>query len=139
MRMKLKQLFFDVPNENNDYVSYENQLKTRRIFNSDELENLFYEHYDFIMAIVEAVITDYINCEELCNDDEDMFPKKRFLTGEWYVSETDFEDTDYLAVRTAFIGTDLGYKDDYFGLEVILHYDKETEEFIFDEANGHTL
>ncbi len=139
MAIKLKQLFFDVLNENNDYVSYENQLKTRYIFNSTELKNLFYQHYDFIMAIVEAVITEYINCENLCNDDEDMFPRKCFLTGEWYVSETDFEDTDYLAVQTAFIGTDLGYKDDYFGLEVRLHYDKETAEFIFDETNSYAL
>lgn len=139
MRIKLKRLFFDTPNENNDYASYENQLKPKRIFNSAELKNLFYEHYDFIMAIVEAVITEYINCEDLCNDDEDMFPRKSFLTGEWYVSYIHFIDMDYLSVQTAFIGTDLGYKDDYFGLEVHLHYDEETAEFVFDSVDSSAL
>lgn len=139
MAIKLKQLLFDVPNENNDYVSYENRLKTRRIFNSVKLKNLFYEHYDFIMAIVEAVITEYINCEDLCNDDEDMFPRKCFLTGEWYVSEINFIDIDYLSVQTAFTGTDLGYKDDYLGLEVHLHYDEETAKFVFDGIDSSAL
>lgn len=139
MEMKLKQLFFDVPNENNDYVSYQNQLKPRRIFDSAELKNLFYEHYDFIMSIVETEITAYINCEDLCNDDEDMFPRKCFLTGEWYVSEIDCEDMDWLSVQTAFIGTDLGHKDDYLGLDVHLYYDEETAEFVFDGIDSQAL
>lgn len=137
--MKLKQLFFDVPNENNDYVSYQNQLKPRRIFDSAELKNLFYEHYDFIMSIVETEITAYINTEDLCNDDEDMFPRKSFLTGEWYISEIDFEDMDWLSVQTAFICTYLGHKDDYLGLDVHLYYDEETAEFIFDGIDSQAL
>lgn len=140
--MKLKQLFFDVSNENNDYVSYQNQLKPRLIFDSAELKNLFYEHYDFIMVIVETGITEYINCEDLCNDDEDMFPRKSFLTGEWYISEINFidlEDMYYLSVQTAFIGTDLGHKDDYLGLDVHLYYDEETAEFIFDGIDSSAL
>ena len=77
--------------------------------------------------------------ENLCNDDEDMFPRKNFLTGEWYISEIDFDDTDYLSINTAFIGTDLGYKDDYLGLEVHLYYDEETAEFIFDGIDSSAL
>ncbi|MDE5862520.1 MAG: hypothetical protein K2K16_01455 [Ruminococcus sp.] len=139
MTFKLKQLFFDVPNENNDYVSYQNKLKPRCIFSNEELKNLFYEHYKLIMKIVENEITTYINNENLCNDDEDMFPRKNFLTGEWYISEIDFDDTDYLSINTAFIGTDLGYKDDYLGLEVHLYYDEETAEFIFDGIDSSAL
>ncbi len=139
MTIKLKQLFFDVSNENNNYVSYENQLKTRRIFNYNESENLFNKHYDFIMKIVENEIKAYINNEDLCNDDEDMFPRKSFLTGEWYVSEIDFEDIDYITIQIALIGTDLGYKDDYLGLEIHLHYDEETAEFIFDGIDSYAL
>lgn len=139
MTFKLKQLFFNVPNENNDYVSYQNKLKQRCIFSNEELKNLFYEHYKLIMKIVENEITTYINNENLCNDDEDMFPRKNFLTGEWYISEIDFDDTDYLSINTAFIGTDLGYKDDYLGLEVHLYYDEETAEFIFDGIDSSAL
>lgn len=139
MEMKLKQLFFDVSNENNDYVSYQNQLKPRRIFDSAELKKLFEKHYNSIMAIVENEITSYINTEDLCNDDEDMFPRKSFLTGEWYISEIYFEDAKYLSIHTAFIGTDLGYKDDYLSLEVHLYYDEETAEFIFDGIDSCAL
>ncbi|MDE6427000.1 MAG: hypothetical protein K2K89_12835 [Ruminococcus sp.] len=137
--MKLKQLFFDVSNENNDYVSYQNQLKPRRIFGDSELEKLFEKHYNSIMAMVENEITSYINTEDLCNDDKNMFPRKSFLTGEWYISEIYFEDTEYLSIHTAFIGTDLGYKDDYLGLEVHLYYDRKTAEFIFSGIDSYAL
>ncbi|MCM1357832.1 MAG: hypothetical protein NC205_04495, partial [Prevotella sp.] len=60
MEIKLKQLFFDVPNENNDYVSYQNQLQIRYIFRNSELEKLFERHYNSIMAITEKEITSYI-------------------------------------------------------------------------------
>ncbi|MDE7104994.1 MAG: hypothetical protein K2O36_03850 [Ruminococcus sp.] len=91
------------------------------------------------MKIVENEIKAYINNEDLCNDDEDMFPRKSFLTGEWYVSEIDFEDIDYITIQIALIGTDLGYKDDYLGLEIHLHYDEETAEFIFDGIDSYAL
>lgn len=139
MRMKLNKLFFNIPNENNDYVSYENQMKPKRTFSSPELKNLFYEHYDYIMLIVETAITEYINCEDLCNDDEDMFPRKSFLTGEWYISEIYFDGMDYLSIQTALTGTDSGYKDDYLGLEVHLYYDEKTAEFIFDGIDSSAI
>ena len=142
MEMKLKQLFFDISNENNDYVSYQNQLKPRRIFDSAELKKLFEKHYNSIMAIVENEITSYINTEDLCNDDVNMFPRKSFLTGEWYISEINFidlEDMYYLSIQTAFIGTDLGYKDDYLGLEIHLYYDEEIAEFIFSGIDSYAL
>lgn len=139
MKVALKQIFFDVPNENNDYVSYQNKFETRRTFNGIELEELFDKHFDVIMNIVENEITAYINDENLFNDDENMFPRKCFLTGEWYVSEIDFEDINYLSVQTAFIGTDLGYKDDYLGLEVHLYYEEETAKFVFDGIDSYII
>lgn len=139
MRIKLNKLFFNIPNANNDYVSYENQLQPRCIFNNNELKNLFYEHYDYIMTTVETAITEYINCEDLCNDSEDMFPRKSFLTGEWYISEINFDEMDYLSVQTAFIGTDTGNKDDYLGLEVHLYYNDKTSEFTFDGIDSYAM
>ncbi|MCM1505840.1 MAG: hypothetical protein NC177_01715 [Ruminococcus flavefaciens] len=126
MEMNLKKLIFDTPNKNNDYVTYENHLKTRCIFSSTGLKNLFYENYDYIMLTVENAITEYINCEDLCNDDEDMFPRKSFLTGEWYISEIcfeDLEDMEWLSVQTAFTADYLGITDDYLGLDVHFVYD----------------
>ncbi|MBO5104286.1 MAG: hypothetical protein J6B74_04400 [Ruminococcus sp.] len=139
MEIALKQIFFDVPNENNDYVSYQNKLETRRIFSNTELEKLFNKHFDAIMKIVENEITAYIDDENLFNDEEDMFPRKCFLTGEWYVREIYFEDINYLSVDTAFIGTDLGYKDDYLGLDVHLYYEEETAEFVFDGIDSYVI
>lgn len=139
MEIALKQIFFDVLNENNDYVSYQNKLETRRIFSNTELEKLFNKHFDVIMKTVENEITAYIDDENLFNDDEDMFPRKCFLTGEWYVREIYFEDINYLSVDTAFIGTDLGYKDDYLGLDVHLYYEEETAEFVLDGIDSYVI
>lgn len=139
MSVKLKQLFFDVPNKNNDYVTYQNKLETRQIFRSAELKNIFIKHCNDIMKTVESEITSYIDDEDLCNDMEDMFPRKSRLTGEWYVSEIHFDSMEHLSVQTAFIGTDSGYKDDYLGLEVHLYYDEKTTEFFVNGIDSDVL
>lgn len=129
--MKLRQLFVE--------DSDKNKFKTKRIFKTGELESFFDRHYNSIMKITESKITEYINTESLCNDKEDMFPRKSFLTGEQYVSEIYFDSMDYLSVNTTFVGTDLGYKDDYLGLEVHLYYDSKTAEFISDGIDSYAL
>lgn len=139
MEIKLKKLIFDTPNKNNDYVTYENHLETRFIFANSGLKNLFYENYDYIMLTVENAITEYINCEDLCNDDEDMFPRKSFLTGEWYISEICFDDLKWLSIQTAFIADYSGITDDYLGLDVHFVYDRKKSEFIFDGIDSCAL
>lgn len=99
---------------------------------------MFYSHEGELMKIVETSITEYVNCEDLCNDDEGMFPKPKFMTGEWYVREVYFED-DYLSIDVAFLGTDLGYKDDYLGLEVVFDYDEKSGQFQVDGVNSESL
>ena len=139
MKLELTQLFNPIPNENNDYVTYINQLTPRCIFNDSKLEQLFEKHKVSIMKIVETEIFEYVNDDFLCNDMENMFPRKCYLTGEWYVSEFYFGKIGYLSVNTAFVGTDLSYKDDYLGLEVILHYDEDADEFCYDTINSQAL
>lgn len=139
MSLEIKRIFLTEPNLNNEYSYYENQLQPRVMFGNSELEMLFKAHEDSIMKMVEKEIRDYVNCDDLCNDEEDMFPRRCFLTGEWYVSEIRFEDVEYLSICTVFLGTDLGYKDDYLGLDVILYYEKETGTFKFDGVNSEAL
>ena len=76
--------------------------------------------------------------DDLCNDEEGMFPKRSVLTGEWYIRSVSFED-DILSIETALLGTDLGYPDDYLGLELIFIYDDESKEFAFDGINSSAL
>ncbi len=109
------------------------------MFGNSELEKLFKAHEDNIMEIVEKEIRDYVNCDDLCNDEEDMFPRRCFLTGEWYLREINFEDADFLSIETAFLGTDLGYKDDYLGLDVIFSYEEDSENFRFEGVNSEAL
>lgn len=139
MKLELTQLFNSISNKNNDYVTYTNQLTPRFIFKDSKLEHLFEKHKVSIMKIVETEIFEYVNDDFLCNDMENMFPRRCFLTGEWYVREVYFDSLDYLAIRTAFLGTDLGYKDDYLGLEILLYYDEMAEVFIFDTINSEAL
>lgn len=139
MSLEIKRIFLTEPNPNNEYCCYENQLQPSVTFGNSELEVLFKTQEDNIMEIVEKGIRDYVNCDDLCNDEEDMFPRRCFLTGEWYVSEIRFEDVDYLSICTALLGTDLGYKDDYLGLDVLLYYEKETGTFTLDGVNSEAL
>ena len=137
--MELTRIYLPKPNPENEYVSYENQLQPRMKFENAELEKLFYIHEAEIMALVEREITDYVNCDDLCNDDENMFPKRCRLTGEWYLAGVSFSDEDYLSVQTAFLEIWNGEKTDYLGLEVILFYDDDAQEFFADGVNSASI
>lgn len=139
MSFEIKRIFLTKPNPNNEHSYYENQLQTRVVFGNPELEMLFKAQEDNIMEIVEKEIKDYVNCDDLCNDEEDMFPRRCFLTGEWYLRAIDFEYIDFLSIQTAFLGTDLGYKDDYLGLEVCFSCEEDSGIFRFDGVNSEAL
>lgn len=136
MSLELKRIYFETPNTDNDYVDYENKLRPRRVFEKPELEKLFSKHETELMSIAEKEMTEYLN---ECNDEEDSFPQKKYITGEWYVSEICFEEEDYLSIETAFIGTDTGDKDDYFSIEVGFSFDEDSCEFEFDGLNVEAL
>ena len=136
--LRIKRIYLPKPNDNNEYVSYENQLQTQYSFGDKKLENIYHAHEDEIMEIVEKEITDYVNCEDLCNDEEGMFPQPKFMTGEWYLSWVHFKD-DFLSILTAFLGTDLGYPDDYLGLEAVFIYNAENNQFSLDGINSSSI
>ena len=139
MLLKIKRIYLDNPNINNEYVTYENQLQPKCVFENDKLENLFKTHESDIIKMVEKEVLEYLNDEDCCNDDEYMFPKRKYLTGEWYLREVSFEDIDYLSIQIAFLGTDLGYKNDYLGVEVLFYYDENLKQFIFDGLNTECI
>lgn len=139
MSIELKRIYFNNTNTDNDYVNYENQLQPRRVFENSELEKLFKEHESELMNIAEMEMNGYLNDDDICNDEECSFPQKKYITGEWYVSEICFEEEDYLSIETAFIGTDTGEKADYFSIEVMFSFDEESCEFEFDGLNVEAL
>ena len=73
--MKLTQIFFQNQNTLNCYVNYENKLLPRYVFEDDIHKKIFQKHTESIMLKVEEAISEYVNCENLCNDDEGMFPQ----------------------------------------------------------------
>lgn len=138
----LKQIFSTLPNLKNQYVTYQDFRTPRQSFHNADAEQLFYSHKEEIMQTVRTELSNYLNDEDLCNDDEEMFPRRCFLTGEWYVCElTSFDNEPglFFSVQTAFLGTDLGYPDDYLGLEVILYYDETAGNFLLDGINSEAL
>lgn len=137
--MELTRIYLPKPNPENEYVSYEKQLQPRMDFENAELEKLFYAHEAEIMALVEREITDYVNCDDCCNDDENMFPKRKCLTGEWYLEGVSFSENGRLGVDTAFLSEVTGAKDDYLGLEVILFYDDDTQEFLVHGVDSSSI
>lgn len=135
--MEIKRIFLTKPNTNNEYCSFENQLQTRVIFGSNKFKMLFEANKKNIMETVEREIKYYVNCDNLCN--ENYFPRPSMLTGEWYLSEINFEDIDFLSIRTAFIGIDLGYRDDYLGLEVTFCYNENLKSFLLTGVNSESI
>lgn len=61
------------------------------------------------------------------------------MTGEWYLSEVNFEEDSFLSIQVAFLGIDLGYPDDYLGLDVVFEYDAENDQFILDGVNSSSI
>ncbi len=136
--MQLKKILLSMPNPDNKYSNYENQLEPQLFFHDSDSMALFESNKDSLLQIVEDEIRNYIDNDDLCNDEEGMFPKRSVLTGEWYIRSVSFED-DILWIETALLGTDLGYPDDYLGLELIFIYDGERNEFSFDDINSSAL
>jgi hypothetical protein len=136
--MQLKMIRLSKPNPDNKYSSYANQLEPQCFFPDSDARALFESNKASLLQIAADEILDYISNDDLCNDDEDMFPRRSVLTGEWYIRSVTFED-NMLSIETALLGTDLGYPDDYLGLELIFMYDEELNEFAFDGINSSAL
>ena len=136
--MQLKQIVFKKENINNEYVTYENALKPKIVFSNNKLRDLFDNISEELFLKIDKLLEEYLNNEELCNNDDGFFPLPKYMTGEWYLSKI-YMDEDYLSVETCFIGTDTGKKDDYLGLEVCFYFDKEKGIWLFDSINSVAL
>lgn len=130
--MELTRIDLPNVNEKNQYCTWLNQLQPRKSFGDSEMEELFNANEADIMAMVEEAVSEYINDDDLCNDDEGFFPRRCELTGEWYVREIYFKDGEELSVMTALLGSWPQGKGDYLGLDVFLRYDEESGKFIFE-------
>ena len=136
--MKLKQIVLQKENVNNEYVTYEKALKPKLVFVNDELKNLFDDISEDLFLQIDKLLEEYLDDEELCNDDDGFFPQPKYMTGEWYLG-TIYMNEDYLSVGTRFVGTDTGKKDDYLELEVCFYYDEEKGNWLFDGINSAAL
>ena len=80
--MKLKQIVFQKENVNNEYVTYEKALKPELVFVNDELKNLFDDISEDLFLQIDKLLEEYLDDEELCNDDDGFFPQPKYMTGE---------------------------------------------------------
>jgi len=136
--MNLTRIYLKNENINNEYVSFDNQLDTKYDFDDENKKLIFNQHQAQLMQEMEERMQEYLSDPDLCNDDNDMFPRACNMTGEWYLRSVNFED-DCIFMCAGFIGTDTGKKDDYLGMEVIFCYDEENECFDFDGINTEAL
>ena len=95
----LTRLIFTQENPNNDYVSWD--IGKEPTSPRYEYENLTERDYRLIIQaktqldeMVHQAVSEYINDDELCNDDDDMFPQRSLLTGRYYVSEVSYRLED---------------------------------------------
>ena len=136
--MELKQIIFQKENTNNEHVTYEKALKPKLVFANDELRNLFENIRGELFAQIDKLLKEYLDDEELCNNEDDFFPQPKYMTGEWYLGSI-YMEKDYLSVWTRFVGTDTGKIDDYLELEVCFYYDEKKDEWLFDGINSAAL
>ena len=141
--MNLKMIRLSKPNPDNLFSNYENQLEPQYFFTSSVSKTLFENSQRTLLQISEDEIRDYINNDDLCNDEEGMFPKRSVLTGEWYIRSVSFED-DILSIETALLGTDLGYPDHIkpvitYSFSVTLNLPKISENKVITEINRQAI
>ena len=73
--MNLKMIRLSKPNPDNLFSNYENQLEPQYFFTSSVSKTLFENSQRTLLQISEDEIRDYINNDDLCNDEEGMFPE----------------------------------------------------------------
>ncbi len=127
--MELRQIYFKNPNLNKEYPNYENHLETRYEFETASLKRIYERNKETILIMVEKEIKSYIEDELLCNDSDDMFPRRSNLNGEYYIRSIYFRKGNMLSVETALLEAKQGEKDDYLGLEVHLKYRRLGRKF----------
>lgn len=141
--MILNQIFMPNDNINNEYVNYNNKLKPRKIFESDSLKIFFEKYKSTIMDIFYKEINLYLNDDLLCNNEENMFPKKSILDGKYYISSFSISKYSkkyiYISIEANFLGDFNNKLDDYLGLEVVILFNKEKTNFILDGVNSFVI
>ena len=67
--MNLKMIRLSKPNPDNLFSNYENQLEPQYFFTSSVSKTLFENSQRTLLQISEDEIRDYINNDDLCNDE----------------------------------------------------------------------
>lgn len=139
----IKQIFMSKPNLKNEYTDYQKQLQPREDFESVSLKEFFLKREKELMGLIADEATLYLNDDESCNDDVDMFPRRCDLTGEWYVGNVSmWEDGENIRCNVCirFLGfhpvPSIRYPvDDYLGMDAGFDYNKTRDALIFDGFN----
>lgn len=137
--LKPQRIYLDRLNPKNKYPTYQNRLAPKRDFDSDNLKELFDKRGVEILNIAYQEALKYINDDQLCNDDENMFPRKSRLTGEYYLRSVSFSDYGFCSVVLNFLEKRDSTKDDYLGLEIVFWYDKAQDKFFVREVNSESI
>lgn len=137
--LKPQRILLDRLNPKNKYPTYQNKLAPRMEFGTAKLKALYERHGAEVLHTAYEESFRYLNDDQLCNDEENMFPRKSRLTGEYYVAGVTFADNDYCAVKLNFLGKQGEVKDDYLGLEIIYSYDQERDLFRAREVNSECI
>ena len=145
----LKQIFMPHENTENVNVTYENQLKPRIKYNIASTNTTkkslwqFYKNYETeIMDIVVKNIHLYLQSQNNCNDNDNLFPQIKKLTGQWYVGSiylaVEKEKTS-ISIMTRFteklIVNSREIVTDYLGLEINIEYCNDKNKFVFENLN----
>lgn len=137
--LKPQRILLDRLNPKNKYSTYQNKLAPRKDFGSEELKDLYESHDVMLLNDSYQEAFQYLNDAHLCNDEENMFPRKSRLTGEYYVAGVTFADKDYCAIKLNFLGRQGDVKDDYLGLEIVFVYDMEQGMFLVKGVNSECI
>lgn len=137
--LKPQRIYLDRLNPKNKYPTFQNHLRPKMDFGSNELEQLYDKRDVELLRTAYNEVLKYLNNDQLCNNEKNMFPKKNRLTGEYYLESVSFMDYSFCSVRLNFLERKDDKKDDYLRLEIIFSYDKEEDKFSVREINSESI
>lgn len=110
------------------YIERPYVLRIKGKFCTSEYIKIF-DILDDIMRVSHMHAEEYLNDESACNNDEDMFPQPKCLTGRYYINDIFIQKVDGKIeywIMNHFTEIYNGVEEDYLGLEMLIYVDSNS-------------
>lgn len=111
-------------------------------FDDAECKNKWEENKEKIIEMINENINDLFNDPMVCGYDEDYYPRRDVVTGEWYIGDVDvfYDDNKEFTflIEACCLGQTDTDKEDYYGIYNWFSFDSEGK-LIFDSYDSFAM